>query len=74
MLTVGIGKVVYSLSKPSIGDFYFPTEVVEVLLSNVEPEHCRAVIKQLSTRKLIPVQFRVVLRHIQQYKEGKKLP
>ena len=57
MLTVGIGKVMYSLPKPSSGDFYFPTEAVEVLLSNVEPEHCRAVIKQLSMRKLIPVQF-----------------
>eukprot|EP00957_Ditylum_brightwellii_P139539 10634900-Ditylum_brightwellii.AAC.1 len=30
--------------------------------------------RHLSVRKLIPVQFRVGLRHIQQYKEGKKVP
>ena len=57
MLKVGIGKVCYSIPKPNRGDIYFPTEVVEVLLSNVESEHCRAVIKQLRIRKLIPVQF-----------------
>jgi hypothetical protein len=71
-ITAGIGKVKYQILKPQHGDMYTPTELVELLLSEVDEEHRRLVTKDLSTKKLILVKFRVVLRHIQHYKEGKK--
>ena len=59
------------LSPPATGSCYFPAEMCKILTSEVDYFF---VAKYMVEKKLVPCKERMVLWHVQKFKQGKDLP
>ena len=61
------------LSPPATGSCYFPAEMCKILTLEVDKEDYFFVVKYMVEKKLVPCKERMVLRHVQKFKQGKDL-